>query len=572
MKILPSVFINQSRPVYQITPYKKQENGQDTFVKSTNSLAFTGNEEYQNPYQKVLQNPTLTQKVMELVTTAATILVGKAAGIVPKTPDNSIDIENICKDVVNEQNDDKEQIFQYRDEIDSLKGEIAHLQEENENLRKLYESNADFQADVSENISKDNENEKDSVNPVSEVTNDNEEQKPLSETDEYTFEFPKKKAGILSKAQKELKEIAIGLPLSVVSGQKLEQICKELLKNGSHPVEGKIVDNKDLIVDLNNKLISSDKENLDEIIDEFYKKCELVSEDAEISGNTENPKVEIYETEKVVLAQPKVLGKIDLSDKDTNKRRFKPASSAQEDTDAQSLKRTGKRPRIVSNTENPQSSRRVDSEMELMNDKTKASIFRIPGTVDKDVMINLRHLLVQFERQVEKENANLRYQNNRSLGWNVSEQDVLAELSVPNDSPYKNINNSNAFEIANAINSDLRFHEMFTMHAAMRLIDRFADFNSEVPIDEQCHKILDKLTDVLQKSFKEGIEVRRYKDPANRIGLRLSISEDVYDEDAKAIFGSYPFRLGMCENQPDLNFYNKRFKKPLICTIFTKGI
>ena len=80
------------------------------------------------------------------------------------------------------------------------------------------------------------------------------------------------------------------------------------------------------------------------------------------------------------------------------------------------------------------------------------------------------------------------------------------------------------------------------------------------------------MTDVLQKSFKEGIEVRRYKDPANRIGLRLSISEDVYDEDAKAIFGSYPFRLGMCENQPDLNFYNKRFKKPLICTIFTKGI
>ena len=192
MKILPSVFINQSRPVYQITPYKKQENGQDTFVKSTNSLAFTGNEEYQNPYQKVLQNPTLTQKVMELVTTAATILVGKAAGIVPKTPDNSIDIENICKDVVNEQNDDKEQIFQYRDEIDSLKGEIAHLQEENENLRKLYESKADFQADISENISKDNENEKDSVNPVSEVTKYTEKQMLMSEKEEYTFEFPKK--------------------------------------------------------------------------------------------------------------------------------------------------------------------------------------------------------------------------------------------------------------------------------------------------------------------------------------------------------------------------------------------
>lgn len=571
MKILPSVFINQSRPVYQITPYKKQENGQDTFVKSTNSLAFTGNEEYQNPYQKVLQNPTLTQKVMELVTTAATILVGKAAGIVPKTPDNCIDVENICKDVVNEQNDDKEQILQYRDEIDSLKGEIAHLQEENENLRKLYESKSDFQADISENISKDNENEKDSVNPVSEATNDNDEQKPLPETDEYTFEFPKKKAGILSKAQKELKEITMGLPLGVVSGQKLEQICKELLQNGSHPVEGKIVDNKDLIVDLNNRLISSDKENLDQIIDEFYKKCELVSEDAEISGDTENPKVEIYETEKVVLTPPKVLGKIELSDKDANKRRFKPASSAQEDTDVQSPKRTGKRPRIVRNAENSRSPERVDSEMELMNDKTKVSIFRIPGTVDKNVMVNLRHLLVKFERQVEKENINPRYQHSRSLGQ-VFNEDILAELSAPNDSPYKNINKNNAVEIADAINSDPRFCEMFTLHAAMRLIDRFADFNSDVPVESQCHMILDKLTDVLQKSFKEGIEVRRYKDPANRIGLRLSISEDVYDEEAKAIFGSYPFRLGMCENQPNPNFYSKYSKQPLICTIFTKGI
>lgn len=571
MKILPSVFINQSRPVYQITPYKKQENGQDTFVKSTNSLAFTGNEEYQNPYQKVLQNPTLTQKVMELVTTAATILVGKAAGIVPKTPDNCIDVENICKNVVNEQNDDKEQILQYRDEIDSLKGEIAHLQEENENLRKLYESKSDSQADISENISKDNENEKDSVNPVSEATNDNEEQKPLPETDEYTFEFPKKKAGILSKAQKELKEITMGLPLGVVSGQKLEQICKELLQNGSHPVEGEIVDNKDLIVDLNNRLISSDKENLDQIIDEFYKKCELVSKDAEISGNTENPKVEIYETEKVVLTPPKVLGKIDLSDKDANKRRFKPASSAQEDTDVQSPKRTGKRPRIVRNAENSRSPERVDSEMELMNDKTKVSIFRIPGTVDKNVMVNLRHLLVKFERQVEKENINPRYQHSRSLGQ-VFNEDILAELSAPNDSPYKNINKNNAVEIADAINSDPRFCEMFTLHAAMRLIDRFADFNSDVPVESQCHMILDKLTDVLQKSFKEGIEVRRYKDPANRIGLRLSISEDVYDEEAKAIFGSYPFRLGMCENQPNPNFYSKYSKQPLICTIFTKGI
>lgn len=571
MKILPSVFINQSRPVYQITPYKKQENGQDTFVKSTNSLSFTGNEEYQNPYQKVLQNPTLTQKVMELVTTAAAILVGKAAGIIPKTPDNSIDVENICKNVVNEQNDDKEQILQYRGEIDSLKGEIAHLQEENENLRKLYESKADSQADISENISKDNENEKDSVNLVSEAIDDNDEQKPLSETDEYTFEFPKKKAGILSKAQKELKEITMGLPLSVVSGQKLEQICKELLQNGSHPVEGEIVDNKDLIVDLNNRLISSDKENLDQIIDEFYKKCELISDDAEISDKSDNPKVEIYETEKIVLIPPKVLGKIELSDKNANKRRFKPASSALEDTDVQSPKRTDKRPRIIYNKENSPAPERVNSELALMNDKTKVSIFRIPGTVNKDVMVNLKHLLVNFERQVKKENINSKFKNNQSLGY-VFNEDILSELTAPKDTPYRNINKNNAEEIADAINSDPRFHEMFTLHAAMRLIDRFADFNSDIPIENQCHHILDKLTYILQKSFKEGIEVRRYKDPFNKIGLRLTISEDVYDEEAKAIFGSYPFRLGMCENQPDKNFFDTHLKQPLICTIFTKGI
>ena len=114
---------------------------------------------------------------------------------------------------------------------------------------------------------------------------------------------------------------------------------------------------------------------------------------------------------------------------------------------------------------------------------------------------------------------------------------------------------------------------MFTLHAALRLVDRFVDFNSDEPVDEQCHFILDKLSEVLRKSLKDGVEVEAYEEESSsKVGARITINEGGYDDEAMSIFGTYPIRLGICESQPDPNYYNKYNKKPIISTIYTKGI
>lgn len=581
MKILQTNFLNYPRQSYQIAPYRKQENNQDVFVKS-NSVAFTGNEVNENPYQQVLQNPTLVQKVMELVTTAATILVGKAAGIGFKPDEKTINVDKICEEV-REENNEKNQ------EIEVYKQKIEQLEQENSNLKQLLEKK-EQKENTFQNIdnptpeSEDNTDETDSVPQEQDLPQEELiENTETTQTPEYVFVFPKKRAGILSKSQKELKEITSQLTLDQELGDKLTQICTELLQNGSHNIEGQITDNKDITDELVKNLSSCTIETLPQIIDEFYTKCELtnkensetqkdLTEQNEIQNTTisaqEKPSVEIFETEKPVLPGVTIKGKIDL---DCIKERGKrTAASRKKEAQNDIITEKKKRPRITKPViSNPEKDFSTISTLEVKNENTKSSIFTIPGTADKNVMLNLKRLLLQFEHQIEKEDSNPRYQCGKALSLNIDDNAIMKELR---DHDYAHIDKNNITDIKDAINSDPRFHEMFTLHAAMRLIDRFADFNSTESLDIQCHNILDKLDQVLQKSFKEGLEVRRYKDDNGRIGLRLFVTEDIYDNETRAVFGSYPFRLGICENQPDSTYYNKRNKQPLICTIFTKGI
>ena len=544
MKISQTNFLTAPRQSYQITPYNKQENKQDVFVKNTNTVSFTGNDDYQNPYQQVLQRPELVQKVMELVTTAATILVGKAAGIGFKKDECDIDIDSICKTAASEENQNDE----YKQELDKLK-------KENNSLRTLLAQKEAVEIDTET-----------STNPFTPDSGDVTDAETIenifdeSEEQNYGFVFPKKKVGVLSKAQKDLKSLTTGLNLNQEQGEKLTQICKELLQNGSHQIGDEIVDNKQITSDLVNRLIVSTKNDLSQIIDEFYEKCEI-----EPKNNSQN--AQLYKTETPKIAGVTVVGKIDLdSIKDGRKIKNQATESTEGTKSDYVYTRTEKRPRI----KKPANAQDTDIDTSQLEVKSsQVSIFRIPGTVDDDVNKNLKQLLLKFEKQVEKDIEKPYYQNNQRVSVKLLPNDTLTELSK---SPYKNINKKNIAEITDSINADSRFHQMFTLHAAMRLIDRFVDFNSDVTIEDQCHNILDNMVHVLQKSFKSGLEVRKYVDENGFIGLRLLISEDSYDNEARKVFGSYPFKLGICEYQPDSNFFDKRIKQPLICTIFANGI
>ena len=546
MKILQTNLFLTPRQSYQIVPYKKQENKPDTFVKNTNNLSFTSNDETPNPYQQVLQRPDLVQKVMELVTTAATILVGKAASIGFKKDECEIDVDNICETVTNTQNPN-----------DIYKQEIDKLKEENDSLRKLLAQKeaAQFNQEASDNPFTPDTDIID-VEPIDKTTDAADELNPSEieppETESYEFIFPKKRVGVLSKSQKDLKSITTGLSLNQEQGEKLTLICKELLQNGSHQIDDETIDNKQLTSNFVDALIIATPGNRSQIIDEYYIKCGF------------EPKNE----EKIKLPGVVIKGKIDLdSIKDRKRKRNVIAEETGDKKSGYVYTRTEKRPRINKPASANFEEDIDSSQFDIKNEKV--SIFRIPGTANKDVTIDLKHLLIKFQKQIEKNTEKPYYQNNQGISVEVKPDEVLKELS---QYPYKNINNKNIGEITNSINADPRFHKMFTLHAAMRLIDRFTDFDSDIPIEEQCHNILDSLEHVLKKSFKNGLEVRKYEDKHGYIGARLFISEDTYDDKARKIFGSYPFKLGICEHQPRSDYYDKRLKQPLICTIFANGI
>jgi hypothetical protein len=184
-------------------------------------------------------------------------------------------------------------------------------------------------------------------------------------------------------------------------------------------------------------------------------------------------------------------------------------------------------------------------------------------------MVNLRHMYIKFRKTVDKNGIPVNHKTRDPVSYNIKKEEVIENINNQKDGPYKNISRGNAAKVAKAINSDQRFHNMFTTHAAMRLIDRYVDFNSDKSIESQCHNILDVIVSTLQKSFKEEVPVYLYEDKNHQIGMNLLIPETVYDKNAVKIFGTYPLRLGFCQKQ----YHTKNApKEPLICTLYPQGI
>ena len=150
-------------------------------------------------------------------------------------------------------------------------------------------------------------------------------------------------------------------------------------------------------------------------------------------------------------------------------------------------------------------------------------------------------------------------------------------------SPYKNLIKVKPQQIADVINHDPRYHDFFDIHGAMRLLDRYVDFNSNDSIEDQSTRILNKLSEMIDKAYNNGtyIDVYRKKDKNPKydgsIGAYIRFKAEDFDNEALEIFGSDDLIIGISECQDHSSKdYNSSIlpndKQALISTIYSEEI
>ena len=353
----------------------------------------------------------------------------------------------------------------------------------------------------------------------------------------FSVQFPKKR-GRLPKQKEELRKLVTALSLSENSAKLLSDMCKKLVENQTILINREEVDTNDLT----NELISELKNSKD--------------------ANT---------TDKVI-------------------------------NDFNSKLNSHKRPRFRVSTSDANTG--TDTENRTTNFSNGCAEghykYALPGTPSEDAEENLRAILIEFEQKTmlefKKHMNNLepgaekpiqpRWMTNQAMG-KIKDTDIIEEINsvkeenrkkksiLPDDNihDYKNINKYNVGEVEAAVTQDRRFSYYFTIHGALRFVDRFVNFKSDVPISEQCSFALDKLDEIIQNAIKEEINVETYvfkneKTHRKYYSIRLTIDPKYFDEDTKKIFGTHPLKIGICENQPDRTYYNKHNKSAVIHTIF----
>ena len=458
-------------------------------------------------YAKILSNPDLSQKFMELVgkgvAAAAAALLGAAV---------LSDVSSQKKvDEVLDANPDiyKKKLEEAEKEIDEYKTKNAKLEQEIEALK------------ASQNTPK------------------------ISADKETTYiEFPKKR-GKLSRSIEELKETTKVVPVETDSAEKLVAICKILMNKGTQNIDGQETDNNEIAKTLSDELRKT--QNTSDIINKYFSKlC------PDKDSKTDDVKTLMSDTP--ILNGPNVVGKIDTG-----------------------IIEKGRRPRIPSKV----------PEFTAQEGDTEAFTFKIPaGIFDKNIAPNVGLLIKHFEKTLYnqyKEEVKTagdgekiekpRWKYNIPLPTRILAEDVCNEIKKHNtkdsNSKYKNISVIDPEIIAGIINSDPRYHEMFTIHSALRMIDRYIDFDSDIDVEIQSKTILDKLYEIIQNAFKDGASVETYFADRNFVAPRLVIPSKTFDDKAKEIFGTLDLKITFCEKQIFSGYVPSYEKSGLICTIYS---
>lgn len=191
-------------------------------------------------------------------------------------------------------------------------------------------------------------------------------------------------------------------------------------------------------------------------------------------------------------------------------------------------------------------------------------------------------------------NITIRPQTVKYAAKNIQVMDVIQEIDSKSDEDYSNIKSavyeetknssehrflqpqSQIFsEITDAINEDERF-QYFSLHGAIRLVERLVDFQSDVSIKNQCTHILDRLFDLIEQALEIGVQVKTYMYTSRKtdkfdniivkIAPNVTIPKELYTEEDKKLFKNDDLIISLCEHQPG-DDYVKSLKQPLIKTL-----
>ena len=449
-------------------------------------------------------------------------------------------------------------ILGQKDEDKAITSDLTTEADNLEVIRKLTEQNKKYEEII------------EGLNARIKVLEDKQQDKQNTQTptadanDVKQFVFPKKR-GRLSKAQEALKLQMEKMSFSAEINQQATEICQNILNNKSLIVSENETDSNvfadTLAKQLNNAASKEEKEG---IIRTAY--------NAIFASNASNNQTD------------------PASDKKTADVLESTAQGGQNTTTDGARRR---RPRI----NETRSSADENSALKQKGKNEEIYTYVRGGTPSPNLVDNLTHILKSFEKtkisEFKAQHANEteeKFQADfKKLKWmsavpvgRVTDTIVLQEVNRIKEENFKNhlpdenvhdikfITQSNAAEVANAINEDERFSYFFTTHGAIRFVDRFVNFDSDIPVSEQASYALDKLEKIVKIAIKEGVDIQTYpkNKPRKFCSPRIVISPEHFDKEALKIFGTTPLIIGICENQPDSNYYNKQFKQAIIHTIF----
>lgn len=466
----------------------------------------------QDVCKKIMQDPKLCQQFMGLMA------IGTAAFVATANVDDIEQKENIDAKQDSGSNDNNiinnffESLFKnknYKTDEDIIL-ENKKIKAENE---ALMSENQKLKKQLSEN-----------------AKNKNQVIESNSQDELITIQFPKVKGN-----HTKFKNIIEKVKIHEEFGTKLTRICQEILaKSGT-------INKEDFINTLASKI--GNVSELERYIDEIYQTLQSKEKEADITNEVNNAN-DTNSTKEANLCDD---------------------GSSQKDSNNTSVRRACCANKGISVDAN-------ETKFTLKDITNKVYNFRIPGTISSDYKKNLTALLVKFEENFTATFGRSKWMYRQAIKDNVSEADIINEINNRKygKSPYKNITSAKAPILLQILQNDKRYSEMFTLHSALRFIDRFIDFNSYVSVKEQSSKNLNDLFLAINKALSQGVRIEAYQDCNHGAHAARLIIEPNLDKNPEAfkLAGSFPLMITICENQPKMGYYNTRMKKPLISTIF----
>ncbi len=359
-------------------------------------------------------------------------------------------------------------------------------------------------------------------------------------------EFPKKR-GRLTAEQNELKQTVLLMPpISKDNAMDLSDIIYFLINSTPDEKEAK----KQQIIELNNSLkeAATNQKTINDVIKHFkdiYNQETAESNSLEDNAENEETDKTIYRTEVPTLAGPKILGTIDLSR-------------------TQNLK--------------PQTE---------LDDSTKIHKLTIPGTIrslDQCIRVLLKKTIDTVRNEEDVKFVSL--YRKTPVYSPVKEDAVINEIEKQErkGSPYKHLSMENVDKITELLSTG-KFSKLFCIHSAMRLIDRYVDFNSDIPVENQCDIIISKLEKAIKESCKKGLAFKPYSGPFKEYikdenGNTVDIKEKTFystkifidtselSEDIQDVLGT--LRIDLTIAEPN-SYFRELTNKGIIVTLFSQG-